>query len=105
MNIDDLDQEVLWRLNAFVSDLPSGRLPDGGAGGANVGTGGGGHERGGGVRGVSEQNDEVGGQFVGPPCLGLHAVPTLHQLYLRFVLHLWHRVVNDICCTAWASPA
>ncbi len=60
MSIDDLDQDVLWRLNAFVSDLPSGRLPDGAgpSGGAQRGGGG----------GASEQEDEV------RRCLCLRAV-------------------------------
>ncbi len=73
MSIDDLDQDVLWRLNAFVSDLPSGRLPDGagpsGGGHAGGAGGGGGLERGGGGgAGASEQNDEVA------PCLPVHCL-------------------------------
>ncbi len=32
VDIDDLSQETLWRLNALVTDLSIGRLPD--AGGA-----------------------------------------------------------------------
>jgi hypothetical protein len=34
VDIDDLNQETLWRLNALVNDLSVGRVPD--AGGANL---------------------------------------------------------------------
>lgn len=39
VNIDDLNQDTLWRLNAFVNDLPQARLPETGAAAARDASG------------------------------------------------------------------
>lgn len=37
VDIDDLNQETLWRLNALVNDLSIGRMPDAGGAGPREG--------------------------------------------------------------------
>ena len=66
VSIDDLDQDTLWRLNAFVHEPPAaGRLLQPGDSAAAAGNGGGGGGGGGGGTsgggGASEQEDEVRG--------------------------------------------
>jgi hypothetical protein len=61
VNIDDLNQDTLWRLNAFINDLPPARLPDAGAAAA---------------RDASEPSHEV--HFMAPlQCRAMHASPQL----------------------------